>query len=236
MKNVKGEKSKYSIDVIDTSDENIIEAIGYTVNDDEEVEVLPEDNSSLYSNLQFNDRGELITPPAENISKDIVVDLSTIHLYTDILRARGILEIRQKDLLNLENKVFLELPEDNESNILDNLEGMLNKDLDYILSNNEENVYTKGFKEDIRNMNRCKYLIYFISPRSNNIRTICQSIQNSHKHPGRVILCLIENDNGKVFNNKVELEALYSVGQTIVVNGGKFFMTLEDLANFINNN
>lgn len=211
---------------IETIDNNVVDAVSYIVKDGESTEILEDNDEVLY------DYG---TPPAENANREVVVDLSTIHLYTDVLRARNILDIKQDELLNLENVIYLESPDYENSDVLKDFLSMLDNDLDYIISNKATDVYSDEFKEDIRNMNKSKYLIYFVSPSSNNIRAICQAVQSSHKHPGRVILCTVKEDRGMTFEDK-ELYEYYSVGQTIVVNGSKFFMTLEDLANFINNN
>ena len=227
--------SNFKIESIDTSGDNIIEAVPYTVTDGDGIDIEYDDNSVLYSNAEFDENGDIITPPAENVSREVVVDLSTIHLYADILRARDILDIKQEDVLNLENKVFIETPDCENSNIMEDLLPMLNEDLSYVYSTKSTDVYSDEFKEDIININKSKYLIYFITPSSRNIRAIQQAIQNSHKHPGRVILCMIKTYNGMKFKDEY-LDDYCEVGQTIVVNGGKFFMSLEDLANFINNN
>lgn len=224
--------SKLTIESIDTTGNNVVNAIPIMTKS-ENVEIIDSNIELIEGYTEYIPDGEIPEYIPRGINNNIVIDMSTIHLYTDILRARDILNIKKEDILNLENKLFIEPPDNSNSEILKNVLDII--ELEYSIGSKTIDVYSNDFKNDIIEMNRSKYLIYFITPTSKNITSITKAIQNSHTYPGRVILCMVQEDLNIEYDND-EMYEYVKVGQTILVNGSKFFMTIEDMANFLNNN
>ena len=84
----------------------------------------------------------------------------------------------------------------------------------------------------------CDYVLYTITPRMTGVYSIAEVVDDSNKRPERTIFCLINFDND---DNKMpirftpsQLKSLQQVGEMVKRNGGQYFTSLEDVANFVN--
>lgn len=90
----------------------------------------------------------------------------------------------------------------------------------------------------------CDYCLYVITPRMVGTYSIAEAVDDSNKRPEKTIFCVLENDNTeddrlafsaiyKSFNNK-QLYSLDEVGKLIQRNGGKYFTSLREVAEYVN--
>lgn len=167
-----------------------------------------------------------------NVQPEVVIDLDTVKYYRDIIKAREDLEIPEDALVEIENTVFFEKPHDPIIDIPDLLDGLLYEDLNYIIG---KDFTISGLTEDLENKNKSKYIIFLASPNVDNTELAAKVIDAAYRFPGRVILSLSRKANKNIFSPE-QTSSLIAVGSLLVSKGGRFFRTMEDLTNFINNN
>ena len=107
------------------------------------------------------------------------------------------------------------------------------------------------YQEELRQREICDYCLYVITPRMTGVYSIAEVVDDSNKRPEKTIFCLLEYDlsnykikieDGKKVRRYVEmfdasqLKSLDKVGVMVERNGGKYFRTLSEVAEFLNNN
>ena len=107
------------------------------------------------------------------------------------------------------------------------------------------------YQEELRQREICDYCLYVITPRMTGVYSIAEVVDDSNKRPEKTIFCILNYDlsdykmkvvDGKkvrkyteMFNVK-QLKSLDKVGVMVEKNGGKYFRTLSEVAEFLNNN
>lgn len=77
------------------------------------------------------------------------------------------------------------------------------------------------------------FLLYVFTPLSEGGYSIAEVVDDSNKRPERTIMCIVHEDAGKVFSEHQE-KALRRVGEMVERNGGRFFDSLSDVAEYLN--
>ena len=78
-----------------------------------------------------------------------------------------------------------------------------------------------------------EWLLYVLTPLSDNIYGVAEAVDDSNKHPGRTLLGVLESDGGKRLSPH-QKKALRMVGKMVEGNGGQVFRSLEEVAAFLN--
>lgn len=96
--------------------------------------------------------------------------------------------------------------------------------------------WTKECKlEEERQKELSDYRLYVIT-RTYSMYSIAEVVDDSNKVPEKAILCVINEQlsNGKMAFTKSNLNRLEAVGNIVKANGGKYFTSIEDVANYLN--
>jgi len=82
----------------------------------------------------------------------------------------------------------------------------------------------------------CDYCLYTITPRMKGVYSIAEAIDDSNKRPQKTIFCLLDYDAlSNLFTfDELQLRSLEQVGKMVERNGGKFFRSLDEVADFLN--
>ena len=95
------------------------------------------------------------------------------------------------------------------------------------------------YQEELRQREICDYCLYVITPRMTGVYSIAEVVDDSNKRPEKTIFCVLTadiNDKGEfIMFNEGQLKSLDKVGAMVEKNGGKYFMTLREVAKFLNN-
>lgn len=99
----------------------------------------------------------------------------------------------------------------------------------------------EAYQNELRERKFCDYVLYTITPRMTGVYSIAEVVDDSNKRPETTILCVLPSDindfgSGNLTFDKGQLKSLDKVGQMVKNNGGKYFTSLEDVAEFLNNN
>lgn len=115
-------------------------------------------------------------------------------------------------------------------------------DIDYfnpVVDNWTEECY----QEELRQREICDYCLYVITPRMTGVYSIAEVVDDSNKRPEKTIFCLLTMDTNPepntsehIFFSNAQLKSLDKVGLMVEKNGGKYFDTLKDVADFLNSN
>ena len=89
----------------------------------------------------------------------------------------------------------------------------------------------------------CDYCLYVITPSMTGVYSIAEVVDDSNKRPDRTIFCVLSNDmfsdediyapNIKRFTFG-QMRSLNQVGEMVKNNGGRYFDSLDDVADYIN--
>lgn len=83
--------------------------------------------------------------------------------------------------------------------------------------------------------NICDYGLFVITPEIRGYFSIAEAVDFSNKRPAGTIFCVLDEtfENAKKFS-PVQAKSLNNVGNLIKRNGGQFFNSLEQVANYLN--
>lgn len=106
------------------------------------------------------------------------------------------------------------------------------------------------YQEELRQREMCDYCLYVITPRMNGVYSIAEVINDSNKRPAKTIFCILDRDfadddkilphdldeldEAELYFDEDELKSLDKVGKMVKRNGGKYFNSLEEVANYLN--
>lgn len=101
------------------------------------------------------------------------------------------------------------------------------------------------YQEELRQREACDYCLYVITPRMTGVYSIAEVVDDSNKRPERTILCILTEDsiqkccNGNAYAeiinfNEGQLKSLDKVGRMVESNGGKYFKSLSQVAEYLN--
>ena len=86
--------------------------------------------------------------------------------------------------------------------------------------------------EEIRQRELCDYCLYVITPAMTGVYSIAEVVDDSNKRPEKTVFCVL-NDDGEAFTVG-QIRSLNSVGEMVKRNGGRFFISLKEVANYLN--
>ena len=111
------------------------------------------------------------------------------------------------------------------------------------------------YQEELKQREICDYCLYVITPRMTGVYSIAEVIDDSNKRPNKTLFCVLKSDikyrldirwneetekfcigkeeTEKQFD-KEQMKSLDRVGQMVERNGGKYFKSLEEVANYLN--
>lgn len=89
--------------------------------------------------------------------------------------------------------------------------------------------------EEIKQRQECDFCLYVITPKMTGVYSIAEVIDDSNKRPEKTLFCFLGNE-GEITFDKHQLKSLTQVGKMVRDNGGKGFNTLQEIADFVNNN
>lgn len=99
------------------------------------------------------------------------------------------------------------------------------------------------YQEELRQREICDYCLYTITPRMIGCYSIAEVVDDSNKRPNKTILCILKEDDR--FPNDLidapslmfshgQMKSLNKVGEMVKRNGGKYFTSLKEVANYLN--
>lgn len=94
------------------------------------------------------------------------------------------------------------------------------------------------YLNELKERKICDYCLYVITPLMTGVYSIAEVVDDSNKKPEKTIFCILDSDvtvdnELKVFD-KGQMKSLRKVGIMVENNGGHFFNSLTEVAEFLN--
>ena len=86
--------------------------------------------------------------------------------------------------------------------------------------------------EEIKQRQICDYCLYVITPKMTGVYSVAEVIDDSNKRPKKTIFCFLDYDI--LYFTDGQIKSLEAVGEMVTRNGGQFFRSLTEIANFLN--
>ena len=77
------------------------------------------------------------------------------------------------------------------------------------------------------------YCLYVITPKMTGVYSIAEVVDDSNKRPQKTLFCVLESDGEAQFT-KAQYKSLIQTGKMVIENGGKVFLTLNSIADYLN--
>jgi hypothetical protein len=92
----------------------------------------------------------------------------------------------------------------------------------------------KAQKRELEERENCDFCLYVITPKLTGFYAIAEAIDDSNKRSHKTIFCYITKDEEEAFSN-VQIKSLDAIGELITSNGAKYFKTLQQVLEYLNN-
>lgn len=91
----------------------------------------------------------------------------------------------------------------------------------------------EAYRQELKERAESDFLLYVITPRLHGFYSIAEAVDDSNKHPGKTLFCLLDKDGGYRFSphQKASLER---VRQMVQENGAQVFDDLNDVVKYLN--
>ena len=98
-------------------------------------------------------------------------------------------------------------------------------------------------QRELYERNICDYCLYVITPRMVGTYSIAEAVDDSNKRPEKTVFCVLQEDETEdnlIFTaiyksfTKAQANSLNEVGRLIERNGGKYFTSLGEVAEYLN--
>ena len=104
------------------------------------------------------------------------------------------------------------------------------------------------YQRELKEREECDYCLYVITPKMTGVYSIAEVVDDSNKRPEKTIFCVLNKDLNKdyddtiitnesmqpIFFSKGQMMSLDRVGKMIERNGGKYFKSLKEVADYLN--
>ena len=97
-----------------------------------------------------------------------------------------------------------------------------------------ENWNQAAMEEEIKQRRDCDYCLYVLTPKITGFYAIAELVDDCNKRPEKTIFCFLKKD-GDISFSDFQVKSLNQVGEMVKRNGAKYFETLEEVADFLNN-
>ena len=88
--------------------------------------------------------------------------------------------------------------------------------------------------EEIKQRKTCDYVLYTITPLMMGVYSIAEVVDDSNKRADKTIFCLLDSESDGSKWTTAQWKSLHQVGRMVYENGGQYFISLEEVANFLN--
>ena len=92
----------------------------------------------------------------------------------------------------------------------------------------------KAQEEEVLQRKTCDFVLYVITPKMEGVYSIAEVVDDSNKRPKKTLFCYLEEDGDKTFS-KHQSKSMKQTEKMISENGGKIFHSLNEIAEYLNN-
>lgn len=90
-------------------------------------------------------------------------------------------------------------------------------------------------EEEIWQRKDSHFVLYVITPKMTGVYSIAEVVDDSNKQPEKTLFCVLDEDEGLLFTDH-QRKSLIQVSKMVKENGGRTFISLYSVAEFLNTN
>ena len=90
-------------------------------------------------------------------------------------------------------------------------------------------------EKEIHERETCDFCLYTITPKMTGVYSIAEVVDDSNKRPEKTVLVILNEDEDEMFKDHYA-KSLKAVASMVEKNGAKVFSTLDEAAEYMNNN
>ena len=87
----------------------------------------------------------------------------------------------------------------------------------------------EAYQQELKEREESEFVLYVITPKMKGVYSIAEVVDDSNKRPDKTLFCVLSKDD------KEQLKSLDAVDKMVVDNGGKSFESLDEVAEYLNN-
>lgn len=92
----------------------------------------------------------------------------------------------------------------------------------------------EAYQQELKEREESEFVLYVITPKMKGVYSIAEVVDDSNKRPDKTLFCVLSKDEKEKFD-KEQLKSLDAVDKMVVDNGGKSFESLDEVAEYLNN-
>ena len=108
-----------------------------------------------------------------------------------------------------------------------------NLKIDYYDPSGEGNDF-KAYKKNQQEKQQCDLYLHLITPKMKGFQEVINVVHDSNKKASKTIYCFLPEDSGNKFSQH-QIKSLQAIGEMVRKNGAKWFDSVDEAINFINN-
>jgi len=89
-------------------------------------------------------------------------------------------------------------------------------------------------ERELKERETADYCLYVITPKMTGVYSIAEVTDDSNKRPEKTVFCVLEADGDAKFT-PAQYKSLIQTAKLVKGNGATIFLTLDTVANFVNN-
>jgi len=96
-----------------------------------------------------------------------------------------------------------------------------------------------NYERELKEKEECDFCLYTLTPKMTEFYSIAEAVDDSNKHPKKIIFCILDVDYEEKTGEEIEWsrfqkQSLDAISKMIIKNGGKVFYSLEETADYLN--
>ena len=91
----------------------------------------------------------------------------------------------------------------------------------------------EAYLRELHERETADFVMYVLTPKLTGVYSVAEVVDDSNKRPEKTLFCFLENDDLETFS-PVQIKSLNAVAKMITKNGGRVFVTLAEMVNFLN--
>lgn len=88
-------------------------------------------------------------------------------------------------------------------------------------------------EKELQERKTSDFVLYVITPKMEGAYSVAEVVDDSNKRPEKTIFAYLTEDEGKEWS-KHQIKSLDMIGRMVTENGGKWFKSLEEIADYLN--
>jgi len=92
----------------------------------------------------------------------------------------------------------------------------------------------EAYKRELEERENCEFCLYVLTPKMTGVYSVAEVVDDSNKRPDKTIFTILVQDDTEEFS-EFQVKSLIAVGKMVRKNGARWFATMDEVIEFLNN-